>query len=50
MTKLELAIRRVSDLRDFYMKIKTNKATKNHSTGTTSRPVRPAKSPDKRLH
>lgn len=44
MTKLELTIRRVSDLRDFYMKIKTNKRIKNDKAGTTKRSNRPAKS------
>lgn len=34
MTKLEIVIRHVSDLRDFYLKIKKEKS-KNHKTGTT---------------
>ena len=33
MTKLETTIRQVSDLRDFYMKIKKEKS-KNHKAGT----------------
>jgi len=36
MTKLETTIRQVSDLRDFYMKIKEAK-NKNHKAGTTDR-------------
>jgi hypothetical protein len=34
MTKLETTIRQVSDLRDFYLKVKKQKS-KNHKTGTT---------------
>lgn len=41
MTKLETTIRQVSDLRDFYMKIKKAKSkkakSKNHKAGTTKR-------------
>lgn len=36
MTKLEMAIRQVSDLRDFYMKIKKEKSN-NLKTGTAKR-------------
>jgi hypothetical protein len=36
MTKLEATIRQVSDLRDFYMKIKKEKS-KNHKVGATKR-------------
>jgi hypothetical protein len=43
MTKLGLTIRQVSDLRDFYLKIKKEKIEK-HKAGTTRRCRRPAKS------
>ena len=36
MTKLEMTIRQVSDLRDFYMKIK--KKGKNHKAGNKALP------------
>ena len=36
MTKLEMTIRQVSDLRDFYMKIKKEKS-KKHKAGATRR-------------
>lgn len=42
MTKLEMTIRQVSDLRDFHLKIKKGKG-KNHKAGTTRRCGRPAK-------
>jgi hypothetical protein len=42
MTKLEMTIRQVSDLRDFYMKIKKEQS-KNHTAGTTRRCSRRAK-------
>jgi hypothetical protein len=42
MTKLELTIRQVSDLRDFYLKIKEEKI-KKHKAGATRRSSRPAK-------
>jgi hypothetical protein len=42
MTKLEMTIRQVSDLRDFYMKIKKEKI-KNLKAGTTRRCTRRAK-------
>jgi hypothetical protein len=34
MTKLEMAIRQVSDLREFYVKLKKNQKTKKQKTGT----------------
>ncbi len=34
MTKLEMAIRQVSDLREFYVKLKENHKTEKQKTGT----------------
>jgi len=42
MTKLELTIRQVSDLRDFYLKIKKEKV-KKPKAGATRRCRQPAK-------
>jgi hypothetical protein len=42
MTKLETTIRQVSDLLDFYLKIKKEKS-KKHKAGTTRRRSRHAK-------
>jgi hypothetical protein len=42
MTKLEMTIRQVSDLRDFYVKIIKAKS-KKHKAGTTRRCSRRAK-------
>jgi hypothetical protein len=44
MTKLEMAIRQVSDLREFYVKLKENHKTQKPKTGTksSSRLVKPA--------